>query len=75
MKEDYIADYKKLGLNINYYRRSKGYSQMELAELADVEFSHISRVELSKSAASLDLIFAIAKALEIPVQKLFEFRE
>jgi len=74
-KEKHLEIYKQLGLNINYYRRKKDYTQMELAEIIDVDFTHISRIELCKSAASLDVIFDIANALEIPVSKLFEIRD
>lgn len=67
-------EYKKLGLNIAYYRKEKGLSQMQLAEAVDISRTHISRIENSDCAVSLDVIFSIAKALEIPVTKLFEFR-
>jgi transcriptional regulator with XRE-family HTH domain len=34
----------------------------------------MSRIENNDCAVSLDVIFSIAKALDIPVAKLFEFR-
>lgn len=70
-----IDSYKQLGLNINYYRRSKGYTQMELAGMAGIDITHISKIELSKVGVSLDVLFDISNALEIPVYKLFVFRE
>lgn len=70
-----IDSYKQLGLNINYYRRSKGYTQMELADMAGIDITHISKIELSKVRVSLDVLFDISNALEIPVYKLFVFRE
>ena len=74
MKHLHSNEYKKLGLNISYYRKEKGLSQIQLAEVIDISRTHISRVENSDCAVSLDVIFSIAKALEIPVSKLFEFR-
>jgi transcriptional regulator with XRE-family HTH domain len=70
----HIEEYKKLGLNIAYYRKERGLSQMQLAEHIEISRTHISRIENSDCAVSLDVIFGIANALEIPVAKLFEFR-
>lgn len=67
--------YKLLGLNISYYRRKKGLTQEQLAERVGIEPNHISNIELAKTGASLDVLFQIADVLEIPVHKLFEFRE
>ena len=47
---------------------------MQLAEKIDVSRTHMSRIENNDCAVSLDVIFSIAKALDIPVHKLFEFR-
>ena len=74
-KEKYLKSYKNLGLNICFYRKRKDYTQMELAEKIDVDTTHISGIELGKNAPSLDVVFAIAEALEVPVQKLFEVKD
>ena len=70
----HFEEYKKLGLNIAYYRKERGLSQMQLADFANISRTHISRIENNDCAVSLDVIFSIAKALKIPVVKLFEFR-
>ena len=75
MERTHFDEYKKLGLNIAYYRRERGLSQIQLAESVDISRTHISRIENSDCAVSLDVIFSIAKALKIPVMKLFEFRD
>lgn len=75
MDKVFIESYKQLGLNINFYRKNKGYTQMQLAEMLDLDITHISKIELCKVGASLDVIFAIASALEVPVYKLFQFRD
>lgn len=74
MQRKHFEEYKKLGLNISYYRKEKGLSQIQLAEKIDISRTHMSRIENNDCAVSLDVIFSIAKALEIPVNKLFEFR-
>jgi DNA-binding XRE family transcriptional regulator len=72
MNKEHLENYKQLGLNIRYYRIRKEYTQMQLAEIIDVDITHISKIELWKVGASLDVVFEIAKALEVPVHKLFE---
>lgn len=69
-----IDKYKKLGLNIAYYRKSKGLSQMELAEMVGISRTHMSRIETAGCAVSLDVVFDIGEALNISVGKLFEIR-
>ena len=74
MEREHSSEYQKLGLNIAYYRKEKHLSQMQLAEMINISRTHMSRIENSDCAVSLDVIFSIAKALGIPVYKLFEFR-
>ena len=70
-----IEKYKLLGLNVAYYRRRRGLTQEQLAEMVDVERTHIGNLELARNGVSLDVVFRVADALEIPVHKLFEFRD
>lgn len=74
MNRAHSEEYRKLGLNITYYRKERGLSQIQLADRIDISRTHMSRIENNDCAVSLDVIFSIAKALEIPVSKLFEFR-
>jgi len=71
----YSDKYIKLGLNIAYYRKLKGYTQEQLSEKLAIDRTHIGRIETANVGASLDVIFAVAEALEVPVNKLFEFRD
>ena len=75
MDMSYLEKFEALGLNISYYRRKRKLTQEQLAEMIEVDRNHISNIELAKTGASLDVIFRIADALEIPVHKLFEFRD
>ncbi len=71
----HLDNYKLLGLNISYYRKQRGISQMQLAELVNVSRTHMSRIETADCAVSLDVVFDICRALDITPQKLFDFRE
>jgi len=68
--------YIQLGLNISYYRKLKKFSQEYLAELADISRTHLSNIEAPNvdKSVSLDVLFDIADALDVPVSKLFELR-
>ena len=74
MEREHFEEYKKLGLNIAYYRKEQGLSQMQLADKIDISRTHMSRIENNDCAVSLDVIFSVAKALNVSVAKLFEFR-
>lgn len=71
----HLDNYKLLGLNISYYRKQRGISQMQLAELVNVSRTHMSRIETADCAVSLDVVFDICRALDVTPQKLFDFRE
>lgn len=74
MVREHSEEYRKLGLNIAYYRKERGLSQIKLADRIDISRTHMSRIENNDCAVSLDVIFRIAKALDVPVARLFEFR-
>lgn len=67
--------YRKLGLNIAYFRKMRGFSQLELAEYANISRTHMSRIETADCAVSLDVVFDICDALSISPSTLFDFRE
>lgn len=75
MDKAQMKKYELLGANIYYYRRKRKLTQEQLAERTGIEPNHISNIELAKIGVSLDVLFRIADVLEIPVYKLFEFRE
>ena len=45
MQEQQREKFRFLGLNIAYYRKEKGLSQSQLAELVNVSRTHMSRIE------------------------------
>lgn len=74
MKQMQHEKYRQLGLNIAYFRKQRGLSQIQLAELVDISRTHMSRIEIADCAVSLDVVFAICDALEISPGQLFDFR-
>lgn len=66
--------YKYLGLNIAYYRKERGLSQIQLAELVNISRTHMSRIETADCAVSLDVVFEICDVLKVNPSKLFDFR-
>ena len=69
--------YRQLGLTIAYYRKLKGITQMQLAENVNLSRTHISNLEAPNmpTSISLDKLFDISEALDVPIKNLFDFRE
>ena len=67
--------YNRIGLNIAYQRKLKKLTQIQLAEKVGISRTHMSNIEAPNmiTPISLEVIFNIADALEIPVELLFRF--
>ena len=74
MDRTYREEYRKLGLNIAFYRKDRGYTQMQLAELLNIDRSHMSAIELATVGVSLDVVFRLCAILKVTPQELFTFR-
>lgn len=74
MKAQYKSLYEQFGLNIVYYRKRKRLTQLQLAELVDVDRSHISAIELGNVGISFDVLFKMCEVLEVSPKELFDFR-
>ena len=75
MKNKNFDTWLAIGLNILHYRKEQGLTQMQLAEKCELSRNHIQRIETAASSCTLDTLIDIAEALNIPLKKLFEFRE
>jgi len=75
MDIEFKDDYTKIGLKISYYRKIKSLTQEQLAEKLGCGVSFIGQIEAPNihKAISLDTLFRIAKALDIPAYKLLYF--
>ena len=74
MNRTYQQEYRSLGLNIAFYRKKAGLTQMQLAELLDIDRSHMSAIELAMVGASLDVVFRLCRVLDVTPAELFTFR-
>ncbi len=73
MEPSFEEDYKLLGLNIAYYRRLRGFTQIQLAEKICMSSSYLSKIECGNyhKSISLTMILIIARGLDVHVEKLF----
>ena len=75
MKAEYKNYYEKFGLNVVYYRKRKKMTQLQLAELVEIDRSHISAIELGNVGVSFDVIFKLCEVLGVTPKELFDFRD
>lgn len=75
MDEQFQSEFKQLGLKIAYYRKLRNLTQEALAEKIDRSAAFIGHVEAPniKKSVSLSTLFAISKALDVPVYKFLKF--
>ncbi|ASU32372.1 helix-turn-helix domain-containing protein [Mucilaginibacter xinganensis] len=65
-----IEAIKLLADNVKLYRQGRDLSQEALANIADMEFSQVSRIERELINTSVSAIFLLAKALNIRPSQL-----
>lgn len=75
MRAKYRDNYIKIGLKVAYYRKLKSLTQEELAEMMGCGVSFIGQIEAPNiyKSMSLDTLFRIAEALDVPVYKFFKY--
>jgi transcriptional regulator with XRE-family HTH domain len=76
MNSKHQKKYLQLGLNIAYWRKMAGITQLELAEKAGISRTYVSQIEAPNmtTTMSLEKVFDIADALGISAEKIFDFR-
>lgn len=77
MNEKRKQEYKMIGLNIAYYRKLKGITQLQLAEQINISRTHMSNIEAPNmpTSISLETLLDISEALEVPVMNLLDFHK
>ncbi len=75
MKNKNFDVWQQIGLNILHYRKEQGLTQMDLAEKCDISRNFMQRIETAACSCTLDTLIDIADALNIPIKKLFEFKD
>ena len=58
--------------NLKYYRKKRGFTQEQLAELVNCNPKYISEIESRNKFPSAETIDALASVLEISAAQLFE---
>jgi transcriptional regulator with XRE-family HTH domain len=63
-----------LSKKLHSLRQKSGYTQQQLAELANIEYKHIQRLESKRPCdVKLTTLEKLAKAFKIPLYKLLKF--
>lgn len=63
-------DYYAIGQRIRKYRKAKGLSQEQLAEMVDISTTHMSHIETGNTKLSLQVFVDLAEALQVNVDSL-----
>jgi len=61
----------RFGAKLRKVRLSRGWTQEELAEKADVSLNFLNLIERGQRAPSFDNLERLAKVLRVPVYELF----
>ncbi len=71
MVEEFAGYYINIGLKVSYFRKKAGLTQEQLGDIMGVGTSFIGQIEAPNivKAISLDTLFRIAKALDVPPYK------
>ncbi len=74
MVSKYSERYKIIGRKIQYYRKKAGFTQQELADKISISLSYLTKIEAQNcdKPFSLEVLFEICDALQIPVSQLLE---
>ena len=74
METEYREQYIRFGLKVQYYRKLQGLTQEAFADKIGRSWSYVAKIESPTRVfgVSMETLFKIAEALEVPVSKLFE---
>ncbi len=74
METQYREQYIRFGLKVQYYRKLQGLTQEAFADKIGKSWSFVAKIESPTRVfgVSMETMFKIAEALEVPVSKLFE---
>lgn len=63
----------KVGDRIRFFRKTKGLTQAQLGEQADLHHTYIGAIERGEKNISLKILERLAQALEVEIHVFFEF--
>ena len=63
-------NYFEIGQKIRKYRKEKGLSQEQLAEMVNISVTHMSHIETANTKLSLPVLVDIATVLQVQTDEL-----
>ena len=74
METQYREQYIRFGLKVQFYRKLKGLTQEAFADKIGKSWSFVAKIESPTQVfgVSMETLFKISEALEVPASKLFE---
>ena len=72
MDEKHKIFLKKLGKNITKIRKRKKLTQVQLADIANMDDSSIRRIESGRNNSSIVILLRLAEALEVTLKELID---
>ena len=74
MQEKHYRICVQIGLNIMSCRKERGWTQEQMADRTGYSRNQIQRVETANASPTVALLFDVAEAMEVPVERLLEIR-
>ena len=68
-------DFQALGRTIRKLRKARGLTQEVLSGLATIPRSHLSMIECATMQPTLDTLYKIALALDMPLSEILRLQE
>ena len=68
----FALQYREIGLKIAYYRKKRGYTQAQLAEIVGVSTNYLGLIERGNNGRSYstEVLLSIAEALDVNLADL-----
>lgn len=63
---------KKIGKRVRYYRKEKGLTQTQLAQLVGKDRQYLYKIEKAVVTPNVVTISALSIALEVPLKEFFD---
>lgn len=64
---------KRFGAKLAYIRKSKKLSQIQLAEIVDMNFNYIGQIERGEANVTIKTMKNLANVLNVELKDLFDF--
>lgn len=73
--QQYRERLRRMGLKVAYYRKLRGFTQEQMAEILGISWSTVSKIETGLTGLSLRLLWETAECLQIPPGKIIDDEE